>query len=305
LDLSIVLTTRRRPELLAATLASVADLDTAGLDWEVLVVDNTEGDAPTRAVADRFAARLPLRLLLEPDRGMNRARNRAIDRAQGSLLVFTDDDVAPQPDWLTELRRGAERWPNAQVFGGRVLPAWPAGGPAPSPHALSENAYAIADWDLCEGPYSAHRVFGPNMAYRAAVFDGGWRFDPRFGPDGTDTYITGAETSLNLELERTGVPPVYLPRAVVHHRIRREQLEPAWLYKRAFRLGRWEAHLAGLSRRPWLALPRLLLELRRARVTFSAARAASDSRATLEAGVAYWQQRGALCQWRRGLEPAP
>lgn len=301
MDLSVILTTFRRPELLADTLASFAEIDATGLHWEVLVVDNTDGDARTRVAAERFAARLPLRLLLEPGRGMNRARNRAIDHARGSLVVFTDDDVAPQPDWLTELRRGVERWPKAQVFGGRVLPSWPADGLAPSPHELSENAYAIADWNLSEGPYSAHRIFGPNMAYRASVFEGGGRFDPRFGPDGTDTYITGAETSLNLELERTGVTPVYLPRAVVHHRIRREQLQPAWLYKRAFRLGRWEAHVAGLSRRPWGALPRLLLDLRRAYVRLTAARAAGDSRAMLEAGLAYWQHRGALYQWRRGV----
>jgi GT2 family glycosyltransferase len=235
---------------------------------------------------------------------MNRARNRAIDHARGRLLIFTDDDVAPRPDWLAELRRGVDRWPGAQVFGGRVLPSWPDGGPAPAPHTLSVNAYVIADWKIPEGPYSAHRVFGPNMTYRATVFEGGRRFDPRFGPDGTDTYITGAETSLNLQLERPGVTPVYLPRAVVHHRVRREQLEPAWLFKRAFRLGRWEAHVAGLSRRPWPALPRLLLDLRRARVAFATARAGGDSRTTLEAGLAYWRHRGALYQWRRGMESA-
>jgi GT2 family glycosyltransferase len=301
LDLSVIVTTFRRAELLADTLASFEKLHVDGLHWRVLVVDNSGGDARTRAVVERFAARLPLRLLLEPARGMNRARNRAIDQSHGSLVVFTDDDVAPRPDWLTELRQGVERWPNAQVFGGRVLPCWPAPGRPPAPHALSENAYAIADWDLPEGLYSAHRVFGPNMAYRASVFEGGRRFDPRFGPDGTDTYITGAETSLNLGLERAGVTPVYLPRAVVHHRVRPEQLQPPWLYKRAFRLGRWEAHLAGLSRGPWRALPRLLLDLRRASVSLIRARAAGDSRAALETGLAYWQRRGALYQWRRGV----
>ena len=301
MNLSVILTTFRRPELLADTLASFEKLDVDGLHWGVLIVDNTGGDPRTHAVAERFAARLPLRLLLEPARGMNRARNRAIDHAQGSLVVFTDDDVAPRPDWLTELRRGVERWPDAQVFGGRVLPSWPADGGAPISHALSENAYAIADWNLSEGPYSAHRVFGPNMAYRASVFTSGWRFDPRFGPNGTDTYITGAETSLNLELERTGITPVYLPRALVHHRIRREQLQPAWLYKRAFRLGRWEAHVAGLSRRPWRALPRLLLDLRRAYVRLTAARAAGDPGVRLEAGLVYWQLRGAWYQWRCGV----
>jgi len=298
-DLSLVLTTFRRPDLLAETLASFARLQADDFRWEVLVVDNTTGDAPTRAVVDGFAARLPMCLLVEPGRGVNRARNHALDHARGALLVFTDDDVAPRPDWLVELRRGVARWPDAQVFGGRVLPCWPPEGPAV--HALAENAYAIADWPYPEGPYSAHRVFGPNMAYRAEVFADGRRFDPRFGPDGTDVYVTGSETSFNLELERAGLVPVYLPGAVVYHRVRREQLEPAWLYKRAFRLGRWNAHLAGLSLRPWRALPGLLSDLRHTRARFTAARTRGEPNATLEAGLAYWRRRGALYHWLHGL----
>jgi glycosyltransferase involved in cell wall biosynthesis len=300
-DLSVVIATRHRPDVLAETLASFEALDTAALAWEILVVDNSEGDARARGVVDGLAARLPLRLLLEPGRGVNRARNRALDHIRGAIVVFTDDDVVPRPDWLVELRRGIQRWPGAQVFGGRVLASWPAENPEPARHGLFEHAYAVADWDLAEGPYSAHQVFGPNMAYRARVFADGRRFDPRFGPDGTDAYITGSETSLNLQLERAGMAPVYLPRAVVSHRIRREQLEPAWLYRRAFRLGRWEAHLAGLSRRPWRALPGLLLDLRRASVRFRAARAGGDPEAALAAGLVYWQRRGALFQWRRGV----
>ena len=305
LDLTVVLTTRRRSVGLAETLASFRRLHVVGLRWEVLVVDNSDGDPATHAVVEKLGGDLPLRLLVEPRRGTNHGRNRAVEEARSPFLVFTDDDVEPDAAWLAELCAGAARWPDARVFGGRVLPRWPADVAAPPPHSLFENAYAIADWAQPEGPYSAHRVFGPNMAYRASVFEEGWRFDPRFGPDGSDTYVTGSETNLNLALERAGTVPVYLPAAVVHHRVRREQLAPAWLYRRAFRLGRWEAHLAGVSGRPPGALSGLLRDLRRAYARFVVARLRRDRAGALEAGLVYWHARGTLHQWRRGLPAAP
>lgn len=299
MDLSLVLTTFNRSKILAQTLESLSTLHLGGAAWEVLLVDNTGGDPETRAVAQAFSGRLPLELLIEPRPGTNYARNQAVEQARAPLIVFTDDDVAPDPDWLTELRGGVARWPDTDLFGGRILPLWPEGGQPPSCHSFLENAYAIADWKLPEGPYSAHRVFGPNMAYRASIFHEGWRFDPRIGPDGSDTYMTGSETSLNLELERAGFRPVYLPRALVRHRVQREHLHPAWLYKRAFRLGRWEAHLAGVSRGAPGTLAWLLWKLGRAYMNFAIARAGADLTVTLDAGLTYWQARGALHQWRR------
>jgi hypothetical protein len=136
------------------------------------------------------------------------------------------------------------------------------------------------------------------------VFAEGWRFDPRFGPDGTDTYVTGSESLLNLELERAGERAVYLPRAVVHHRVRPEQLEPRWLYGRAFRFGRLKGHTAGLSTHPPRQLPRLVLDVGRAYARFTRARTRGDAAATLATGLAYWRLRGMLYQWWRGL-PAP
>jgi glucosyl-dolichyl phosphate glucuronosyltransferase len=299
LDISVVLATFRRHELLAGTLESLCAVCTDGLAWEALVVDNAD-DAETRAIAETFCDRLPLRLLVEPRRGQNHARNRGIAEARGSLVVLTDDDVTPQPDWLLELWRGAGRWPEARAFGGRVLPLWPDGEAPTTGVPFFAHAYAIAAWDQPEGPYTAHRVFGPNMAFRGSIFQAGWRFDPRIGPDGSKTYMTGSETNFALGLERAGFAPVYLPGAVVKHRIRREQLPLAWLYGRAFRMGRWQAYLRGLSQRSSRLPVGLLRDLVRTYVRFAGARVRGDAHARLTSGLAYWQVRGALWQWRQG-----
>jgi len=292
----VIITTLRRAPILAETLRSFEALDVDGLGWELLLLDNAGGDPATREVATAFGTRLPIQLVLEPRPGVNHARNRAVERARGELIVFADDDITPAPEWLRQLREGAGRWPEAYVFGGRVLPAWPTSAAVPADHEFFAHAYAIADWSIPEGPYSAHRVFGPNMAYRASVFRDGWRFDPRIGPDGTDRYMTGSETSFNLALERAGFVAIYLPGARVHHRVRPEQLALTWLYRRSFRLGRWEAYLGPHRVERTASLRRLLTALTRSYLRFARARLRGDPAEALDAGLAYWRLRGVLHQ---------
>src|SRR5262245_51583254 len=119
-DVSVVLATCGRPASLARTLESLRELRTPGLTYEALVADNA-GTPETEAVVAR-AARLPIRLLVEPARGKNRALNRGVAEAGGALVVCTDDDVVVDRDWLIEVVAGARRWPRHSIFGGRVLP---------------------------------------------------------------------------------------------------------------------------------------------------------------------------------------
>jgi glycosyltransferase involved in cell wall biosynthesis len=305
-DVSILLATMGRPALLARTLDSLRALRTDGLAHEIVVVDN--GRAPeTAALVDGAREALPVRRLVEPARGKNRALNRALPELRGALAVFTDDDVIADRDWLVELVEGARRWPDHRIFGGRVLPLWPAEGGPPYQHEFMRHAYAIADLDRPEGPYDAGWVFGPNFAIHTELLQAGWRFDPTVGPDGTDAYRTGGETELLLRLSRAGYPPIYLPRARVRHQVRPEQLRTTWLYGRAFRQGRsqWARSSAAPGPR-LLGVPRpLLARLIRTYAMFLASRLAKDPATRFDRGVSYWRTRGALHESRRARIAAP
>jgi glucosyl-dolichyl phosphate glucuronosyltransferase len=299
MDVSVILATYRRPTLLARTLESFRELRVDGLAYELLVVDNGS-PRETQAVLARSATGLPVRLLVETTRGKNHALNRAIPEARGALLVFTDDDVVVDREWLLELAGGAGRWPEHQVFGGRVLPLWPTEDMPSRRHKFLTHAYAIADRDQPEGPYWAGWVFDPNMAIRATVFQAGWRFNPAVGPNGTPTYMSGGESELLFRLERNGVGAVYLPRARVLHQIRPEQLRVAWLYGRAFRKGRWDFAKTGAAGPRLFGVPRAVLaELVAAYARFLAAHLKPDAAARFDRGLSYWRLRGMLYESRR------
>lgn len=242
MKVSIILATYNRNDLLIQTLQGLVNMDTTGLDWEVALVDNAGNDETAR-IAESFSASLPLKFLVEKAPGKNNALNSALSHTSGDLIIFTDDDVIPDPAWVKSLIDAASRWKSADLFGGRILPKYPAGMTAPliNDPVFLRIAYVIADWDLPEGEHPAGKIWGPNMMVRRRVFDQGLRFNSDIGPTG-NSYVMGSETEFLQRASDAGHTAVYVPSAFVYHQIRPEQLTHAWIRGRAFRVGRGFAY---------------------------------------------------------------
>jgi glycosyltransferase involved in cell wall biosynthesis len=245
MDLSVIIATYNRARSVAETLAALLHLDLAGNSWELIVVDNRSSDE-TRSILEQFSRRLPLRHLYERVQGKNHALNRALGVARGQLLVFADDDVSPEPDWLREVAAASRRWPHHEVFGGRVTPRFP---PTTPPHVRSasfaEYVFAIHDPILNEGPYpSAGSPVGPNCWVRRRVFERGVRFDPGIGPRGRNR-VSGSELELFTRLRTDGVEPIYVPSACVYHRIQLHQTKVPYLLRRSYASGRGSVRIFG------------------------------------------------------------
>ena len=235
--LTVIFATRDRARALPRVLSAFAALQPPPGGWALTIVDNGSRDG-TASVVQGFADRLPVTLLQCPDPGKNRALNCALPLVRGDLVVFTDDDVLPAPDWLLALRRAADAHPEATLFGGTVLLEWPA----PPPRWLSEDAVNFSVLygknERPSGPCTFWNIFGANMAIRSAVFAASARFAEHVGPDATDpVYAMGGETELLRRLHRQGHAQWFAAEARVTHIIRPEQLEERWILDRAYRFG--------------------------------------------------------------------
>ena len=236
-SLTVVFATYNRAKPLVRVLTAFTGLIAPAGGWKLVVVDNGSTDA-TPSVLAGFADRLPLVALSCPKPGKNRALNLALPELRGDLAVFTDDDVLPDPDWLLRLRDAADQHPEADLFGGTVLPDWPTPPPAWLSEQAVEFSVLYAQQRRGSGPCGFADIFGPNMAIRTAIFTAGTRFAEHVGPDGTNPlYAMGSETELLRRLEAAGHRGWFQAEARVRHIIRPEQMEEGWILERAFRYG--------------------------------------------------------------------
>lgn len=166
---SIVVPTRDRPDYLDVALASLAPQATALGAELVVVLDGP--DAASEAVARRHGARV---LGFDAPRGLNAARNAAIDATSGELIAFVDDDVRASPNWLAALLAAAEATPERGVFTGPIHAVLEGGGP----HVCGRDAPPITALDAGGADTDVPLAWGANLTIRRSAFETAGRFDP-------------------------------------------------------------------------------------------------------------------------------
>jgi GT2 family glycosyltransferase len=87
--------------------------------------------------------------------------------------------------------------------------------------------------------------FGVNMAFRRRVFERIGVFDPRLGRVG-GTLLSGEETDLFRRVHLAGFRTLYVPSAVLHHRIAPSRATPDWVLERSYWQGVTEVVLRQL-----------------------------------------------------------
>jgi GT2 family glycosyltransferase len=216
---SILFPTRRRRDYLATALASVAG-QAAEHGAEIVVVEDDRSDRETERLAGSHGARY---MALGRPRGLNVARNAAIDAAEADLLCFLDDDVAAWPGWLGALLDAAASHPGHEAFGGPIR----ARLEGTNLHACGREPAPVTTLDLGPDDRDADLVWGANLAVRRSALERVGAFDAtRSGP--------GDEEEWERRLRAAGGRILYVAAAGVDHR----------------RAGA-DARIAGLSRAAW------------------------------------------------------
>jgi GT2 family glycosyltransferase len=249
-SLSVLIPTYNRAEILRQTLRALTQVDRTDINYEIVVIDNNSSDA-TAEVVKQFQTDLYLCLLTEARPGKNCALNKALRECTlKDIVVFTDDDVTPAPDWFQKIISAVRRWPRIAVFGGKVEVSWPneevpewASIDWVAAFGFSQHAYA--DQEVYYRPPAC--PFGPNFWVRKSVFETIPFFDETIGPR-PESRIMGSETSMLMQLQRQGFQMLYCPDAKVCHRIAPKNCNLGRLRRRGFTFGRSEIKLFGLHR---------------------------------------------------------
>jgi glucosyl-dolichyl phosphate glucuronosyltransferase len=237
---TVAICTRDRCQLLERTLGALATVDVPeDLDWEVVVVDNGSRDA-TPETARRFGETLPIRVVTEAEAGLSRARNAAVRAARGAYILWIDDDVLVERQWLRAYQAAFERWPAAAFFGGPVEPLFEGEPPAWLEGALHHvrNAYAAIDLGPDAVPIRVDALpFGANFVVRSEE-QRTLRYDPALGRRGALMHA-GEEWAMLQALLARDATGRWVPDARVRHIIPRDRQTLGYL--RRYYMGNGES----------------------------------------------------------------
>ena len=252
LDATVAICTWNRAELLSEALETLCAVRIpVGIRWECIVVNNACTDRTDKVLAS-FAERLPLRRLYEPVAGLARARNCAAREARGELLLFIDDDIRVEFEWLAAYLGAMVRWPTAKYFGGIIEPLFSREPPdfvTYNPETF-EGILGMRNLGAVERPFrDGEGPYGGNMALRRSVFEQ-WTFDERLGHRHADR-IAGEETQLFDNLMKNGQSGVWIPDARVKHVIAPELLTATELRRHFIAFGRSLVR-RGDTQRTWI-----------------------------------------------------
>jgi glycosyltransferase involved in cell wall biosynthesis len=222
--LTVAVASHERPLRLRWLLNALEEQTAPRGDFEVVVCHDSEGEETERLLREHPLR--PVSVRLAPGTGSAaRQRNVAWRAGSAPVVLFTDDDCRPPPDWVERMAAAVDRHPGAVVQG--------AVRPDPveehllyaAPHARSLRVDPPVPWGQCA-----------NIAYPRAVLERLGGFDEGFARAGEDA-------DLALRAIEAGVAYVGAPEALTFHAV-----APHGLLSHLRTLPRW-GELARVAKR--------------------------------------------------------
>lgn len=204
--------------------------------WELIAVDNNSND-DTFDLLNSYSEKLPITVLQQRKPGKSGALNMALDRVKGDLIVFTDDDIRAEQNWLQAIVDCAVAHPGFGVFGGRIVPDWEK---EPKDRFIDwipmGSTFAIVD-ETQSGPCDPTKVWGPNTIVRRELLGTSVRYREDIGPLPGKMFAMGEDAEIIIRLAASGAKSYRCAEAVVHHWIPASSVTEDWVQKRGERLG--------------------------------------------------------------------
>jgi len=191
-----------------------------GISLELMVVNNNSSDM-TEEVVNSFSRNLPIRYLFEPEPGKSHACNCAVQHARGEYIIWTDDDVLVDQNWLASYAAAFVQYPDTVFFGGPIIPAFEGTPPDWLTKILPQIPSAFGKRDLGSESFTfTSKALLPWGANYAVLTREQLRhpFDPCLGPRGSKRIVSEEIAMLSGMLD-AGLSGRWIPAARVRHYI--------------------------------------------------------------------------------------
>lgn len=227
-EVSVVLPTYNRLAQLQQVLAGLEKQSYPAANFEVIVVSDGSTDG-TNQFLQEYQSRTVLNLvpLVQENQGPAAARNQGIQTAQGTLILFIDDDVVPVPNLIEAHMASHQRYANDVVVMGPMhtptefdMKPW-----VRWEQAMLDKQYAI--WAATDWRSDARRFYTGNASVARRHL---------LAANGFDTNFRRSEDAeLAYRLADQGIEFVFNPDAIGYHYAQRSfasWLQTPYMYGR-------------------------------------------------------------------------
>ena len=242
MNLSVIICTWNNSKRLLITLDSLSKcIVPDGTTWELVIVNNNCTDN-TDNIVNKYKVELPIIYVKEPIQGLSRAKNAGLRVARGQLIIFTDDDVTPCPEWITTYWAAYQKNPTGYFWGGPVTSKFE--NPNVDKDLIDAvGDYAIKGFDSGEGAGEPAdpkiRFISANWACPTEILRQLGGFDTDLGLNPASNRVRlGEETDLMNKLMENGWKRWYLPGARVLHFVPAHKCDLKYITARAKAYGR-------------------------------------------------------------------
>jgi glycosyltransferase involved in cell wall biosynthesis len=205
--IAVVIPVRGKAEYIERCLASIQQICYSF--FEVIVVDDGLNEDTLKKLVP---FRNYIKIIKSDKRGPSYARNLAAQNTEAEFLAFTDSDCLVDGQWLNELLKGFEAFPNAAACGGRQELPTDAGAFEKRVFLFMKKANLISDYARTAGFkefLEVEHLPSFNVMYRRDVFlkEGGF----------LEGLWPGEDVELDYRLRKRGYRLVFNSKASVYH----------------------------------------------------------------------------------------
>ena len=220
IPVSVIVPAFNAEETLGLCLKSLQDQTAARQGYEIIVVD----DGSTDRTAE-IAWQHPVRMVQQANAGPGAARNTGARIARGGLLLFTDADCAPTPEWVERL---SEPFADGDVAGAKGTYA-------------TRQRELVARFVQMEYEHRYARMARQDRIDFIDTYSAAYRRDVFLTNDGFDTFYRKLQDQeLSFRLSHKGYRLAFVAEAVVYHQHDRHVGE---YWRRKLGIGYWKAAL--------------------------------------------------------------
>ena len=256
-DFTVAIPTYNGTERLPLFLEKLrSQINTEGIYWEVIVVDNNSKDSTKKVVQEyqeSWLPKTPLIYSFEDKQGAGFARNKAVKIANSPLIGFLDDDNIPAQNWVAAAYEFAQKYPKAGAYASQIHGDFT--GELPPNFNRIKPFFAITQRGkkpLLYKPKS--KVIPPSaglVVRRKAWLESVPKHCILSGRK-PGSMLTGEDTETISYIQQAGWEIWYNPAMEVIHKIPKYRLEKDYLisFFRGIGLSRYVTRMLGVK--PWL-----------------------------------------------------